>query len=243
MIDIEILTAKYDAKDYSVDYQKATPVPWILFDDFLPQPLLADIQRDIDQIPLHVWSVFDRNGSHMLECNNLKYAPLTRMLALYFNSSEFISWLEALTGHQKLIGDPHLIGAGLMRCGPGHSLKLHTDFNWNEQLRLNRCVSMILYTSKTWQPDWGGGLEFWSIDRQQCQHVIEPRPNRLLIWDYHEHFAHGHPSPIQCPTDASRDGLRMFYFTSNSTPISQPHRSLYWFDETSQKPFDLLHRQ
>ena len=122
--------------------------------------ILNQVQEEINQVPDHIWSEFTRNGSFMLECNNMKYCNVIRNLVLNFNSGEFIEWLQGITGIEKIIPDPHLIGAGLMRCSTGDNLQLHTDFNWNEQLHLNRSLSMILYISKTWNPEWGGNLEF-----------------------------------------------------------------------------------
>ena len=131
---IEQITKKFKSKDYSMDYSQGTPVPWLFFDDFLPEELLKKVQAEINQIPKYMWTHFTRNGSFMEECNKLHdYCPTIRDLTLNLNSSEFISWLEELTGINKVIPDPHLIGAGLMRCYTGHSLKLHTDFNWNEE--------------------------------------------------------------------------------------------------------------
>jgi Rps23 Pro-64 3,4-dihydroxylase Tpa1-like proline 4-hydroxylase len=242
MIDIELLTNKYDAKDYAVDYEHGTPVPWLAFDDFLPAELIENIRKEIKQIPRHMFSKFTRNGSFMYECNNLKYAPLTRNLVLNFNSNEFISWLESITGLKKLIPDPHLIGAGIMEFETGHSLKLHTDFNWNEQLRLNRALSMILYLSDDWDSSWGGDLEFWDFDKKKCLHEIAPLANRLLLWNYDERLIHGHPKPLTCPAGVKRVGLRMFYFQSNATPLSEPHRSLYWFDDKTG-PYDRRENQ
>ena len=238
MIDLDLITSKYHPKDYAMDYSHGTPVPWLTFDDFLPKDLLVQIQEELNRIPDHLWSKFTRAGSFMKECNNLKFAPIIRELSLNFNSHEFVSWLEDMTGIEKIIPDPHLIGAGLMRCYKGDSLKLHTDFNWNEQLQLNRCLSMILYVSREWQEDWQGSLEFWNFDKTQCLHRVQPKPNRLLIWNYDERLIHGHPVPINCPDHVSRDGLRLFYFQSNATPLSPPHRSLYWFDEKNEQPFD-----
>ena len=243
MININLITEKYEAKDYAIDYSHGSPVPWITFDDFLPMEALLKIQDEMDSIPNHMWSVFTRNGSYMRECNNLKYAPFIRDVVMNFHSGEFLKWLESITGLKKLIPDPHLIGSGLMRCGRGHSLKLHTDFNWNEELHLNRALSLILYTSRKWKDSWNGGLEFWSFDRKTCLHKIEPVPNRLLIWTYDENFVHGHPHPITCPINATRDGLRLFYFTSNAAPATKPHRSLYWFDTHTGRPFDIKDNQ
>lgn len=236
MIDINLLTDKYDPKDYSVDYSHGTPVPWLVFDDFLPEDVLKNVQDDIARMPSHIWSKFTRNGSFMLECNNLKYTPYVRELVLNLNSGEFLHWLESITGLKKLISDPLLIGAGLMRCRNGDSLKMHTDFNWNEQLGLNRALSAVLYISKDWDASWGGDLEFWNFDRTECLHRIAPSPNRLLVWNYDQRLVHGHPNPISCPEGNNRDGLRLFYFTSNATPASPPHRSLYWFGDAG--PYD-----
>lgn len=238
MIDISLLTEKYEPKDYAIEYSEGSPVPWLYFDDFLPTDVLELVQHEIENLPQHLWSNFTRNGSMMMECNNLRYSPGIRQLVLNLHSAEFLQWLEAMTGIQKLIPDPHLIGAGLMRCGPGHSLKLHTDFNWNEQLQVNRALSLIIYVSKSWQPEWQGHLEFWDHSKSTCLHRIEPKPNRLLLWNYDERMIHGHPHDITAPPGFFRDGLRLFYFTSNGQPKNPPHRSLYYFDELTGMPFD-----
>lgn len=234
MIDIELITGKYHPKNYALDYSQGNPIPWLVFDDFLPIELLHSLQKEINTIPAHLWSNFTRAGSMMKECNNLRWVPTIRDLVLNFNSHEFTTWLEEITGIEKIIPDPHLIGAGLMRCYKGDSLKLHTDFNWNEQLHLTRCVSIILYISPEWSNSWDGALEFWNFEKTQCLHRIIPKPNRLLIWNYDEKLIHGHPGVLNCPEHASRDGLRMFYFKSHASPLSAPHRSLYWFDEENK---------
>lgn len=230
MVDINLLTSKYNTKNYETDYRNGLPVPWISFEDFLPNDLVESMRQEIYSIPNHSWTRFTRNGSMFYECTHLESSPLTRNLALNLNSSEFVTWLEQLTGLKKLIPDPHFIGAGLMKFGNQGSIKLHTDFNWNDQLGLNRALSLILYLSDDWEPSWGGNLEFWSLDRSQCLHSIEPKRNKLLLWNYNENFLHGHSESINCPDDRYRLGLRLFYYTSNATPITQPHRSLYWWD-------------
>lgn len=237
---IEQITKKFNSKEYSMDYSQGSPVPWLFFDDFLPEDILKKVQTEINQIPKYMWTTFVRNGSFMYECNKLyDFCPTIRDLTLNLNSSEFITWLEELTGIDKMLPDPHLIGAGLMRCYTGHSLKLHTDFNWNEELHLNRCLSAILYLHPEWDKSWHGELEFWDFKKEKLLHTIECKPNRLLLWNYHSKLFHGHPTPLTCPEGVSRDGLRLFYFKSNSTPNESPHRSLYWIDEETREPFDI----
>jgi Rps23 Pro-64 3,4-dihydroxylase Tpa1-like proline 4-hydroxylase len=179
----------------------------------------------------------------MQECKSFRSADALQTLVHCFNSGIFLDWLEAVTGKTKIISDPHLIGAGLSVTTQGSSLKLHTDFNWNDEIALNRIMSLILYTNPEWQSQWGGHLEFWSLDRDRCLQKISPRPNRLIIWHYDERLWHGYPDPLQCPQDQARVALRVFYYQSNATPLTPPHRSLYWYDaETGHAKDDRTHQ-
>lgn len=232
------LHLKYDPRDWRWDFRNGRPVPYLVLDNFLPDAIFNTAIQQVDSIPDHVWTSFTRNGSFMKECKYFPKSDVLTTLVHCFNSGRFLTWLEGITDIKKLIPDPHLIGAGLSRSGPGHSLKIHTDFNWNDELQLNRELSMILYLSDRWEPSWGGELEFWNFDRSQCMHKVAPLPNRLLLWGYDDRFAHGYPNPMSCPQEHPRTNLRLFYYSSNSTPINAPHRSLYWWDEENQMPFD-----
>jgi len=233
MININEITKKYSARHFSMDYLNANPVPWIALPDFLPDELFKKISQQVEDIPKQRWTKFTRNGSYMEECTNnySDVAPLIRQLNLEMNSSEFVTWLEDFTKESKLIPDPHMVGGGLMKSYKGHSLKMHTDFNWNEELHLNRQLNLILYLSKEWQPDWQGGLQFRNFENTETVAEITPEPNTLLMWKYHPKLRHGHPHPMTCPDTVERVGFRIFYYTSNSTPEEKPHRSLYYEDE------------
>lgn len=232
------LGRRFDPRDYIWDYKNGIPVPYLVVDNFLPTEILEQLQQESSAIPQHYWTEFTRNGSYMKECKSFVNAPLIQTLVHCLNSGEFIDWIEAVTDKKKVISDPHLIGAGLSESFQGCSLKLHTDFNWNDELSLNRTLSLILYLNPEWDPAWGGGLDFYSFDRKEKITSIAPMPNRLLIWDYHNEFVHGYPEPLNCPETASRLNLRVFYYTSNATPLNPPHRSLYWWDDTNGRAID-----
>ena len=232
------LIRKINPRDYFWDYQLGSPIPYLVVDNFLPKHLFDIIAREPDKIPEYLWNEFTRNGSCMKECKSLVDAPLLHTLANCFNSGVFVDWLERLTDYKKLVPDPHLIGAGVSKTYKDASLKLHTDFNWNDELALNRAVSLILYISPTWKEEWKGDLEFWDFDRKKIVQSISPVPNRLLIWNYDPRLIHGYPTPLECPKDQVRQTLRMFYFQSNGKPREEPHRSLYWWNETQKQPLD-----
>jgi len=232
------LRRKLSPRDYHWDYKAGNPVPFIVLDNFLPQNLFDIVAHEPAHIPEHLWNAFTRNGSNMKECKSFAHAPLTQTLAHCFNSGVFVDWLEHLTDHKKLVPDPHFIGAGISKTYKNDSLKLHTDFNWNDEIALNRALSTILYTSPEWDESWGGGLEFWDFARETLLHNIVPKPNRLLIWDYDPKLIHGYPAPLDCPDHAFRQNIRIFYYQSDSVPREPPHRSLYWWDDKTKTPLD-----
>jgi len=232
------LIRKFNPRDYLWDYKAGDPVSHIVLDNFLPEKIFNAISQEPNNIPEHLWNDFTRNGTHIKECKSFIDAPTLHTLSNCFNSGVFVDWLERLTDNKKLVPDPHLIGAGLSRTYKGASLKLHTDFNWNDELALNRASNLIFYINPIWEDSWGGNLEFWDFDRKNIVQSIVPKPNRLLIWDYDPRLVHGYPEPLACPEDQSRLNLRKFYFKSDGQPIEKPHRSLYWWDETKNIPID-----
>ena len=233
-----VLDKKFNPRDWTKDWENNVPVPKLVLDGFLPQNVVDAMLHEAESIPDHYWTNFTRNRSLMRECKVFDSTPVLQTVANCFNSSRFINWLEAITKKTGVISDPHLVGAGLSKCYAGNSLKLHTDFNWNDELQLNRTASAIFYFNPTWEEEWGGSLEFWDFDRTHIVDHVVPFPNRLLIWDYDDRLLHGYPDALSCPDDQYRLNMRLFYYKSNSTPINPPHRSLYWWDEDTKTPYD-----
>ena len=59
----------------------------------------------------------------------------------------------------------------------GEFYALHRD---NPQQKNDRMISTVFYLHQHWQADWGGQLRLQ--DKQGQWHIIEPTPNRLVIF-------------------------------------------------------------
>lgn len=195
---------------------------------------------ELNAIPIQKCKAFTRNGSCMYEYNNLEDTDVQRSVVNYFHSSNFLKWLEKVTGIESLIPDPHLIGAGYAKGYSGDSLKVHTDFNWNEQLKLHRKLSMIVYLNPVWNESWGGSLEFFDTDRKTIISKITPGFGNMILWSHDDFAFHGYPNPMKLPNGVSRKNIRLFYYVSNSKHDRDhpPHRSLYWYDDDKKIPYD-----
>lgn len=209
--------------------------------DFLPEDITDLCAKELENLPKNLGKHFTRKGSCMYEYNNLLITPYQDQLVHALHSSEFLHWLEALTGVEKLLPDPHLIGAGYMKSFRGDTLQVHTDFNWVEETHLHRAVSVIIYFNKDWLEEWGGCLNFYDFDNNKLLSSIKPDWGNMLIWNYHNLIYHGYPEPMSCPENQSRKGMRLFYYNSKSKPDPEnpPHRSLYWYDQEEGLPYDI----
>lgn len=223
-LDAESLAAVMQA---SSDAFPMLEVPY-----FLSPLLVTSMAAELDQIPLRNCKHFIRRGSNMYEHNDLDATPQAQAVVNVLHGRRFLAWLEAVSGVQGLIPDPHLTGAGYVKSFAGDSLQIHSDFNWCDQLKLHRAVSLIIYLNRDWDQSWGGALNFYAEDRTSIINSVLPGSGNLFIWRYHPLALHGYPSPMTCPSTHSRKALRLFYYTSNALPSEQdpPHRSLYWTD-------------
>jgi len=239
MHEIEYIEKRFANLDRQ--YDAGLPTPNITLDNFLPRESAFALYKESQDIPRKHWTHFTRKNSSMQECNNLDVMPVARNFIDQMHGYKGIRWLEKLTGVQGIIGDPFLVGAGYGKSYNGGSLKVHTDFNWNEQRQLHRLLSLIIYLTPDWKPEYGGGLEFYDFNNDKKLYTVDTTFNTCHIWNYHAKGFHGYPKPINCPDTMNRVTLRLFYFISNSThnPNDLPHRSQYWYDKETNEAYDI----
>lgn len=232
----------FDIKKLKDEYHSHPEYGLINIPEFLPQSVVDTCGKELLDLPIDKMKHFTRKGSCMYECNDLSLTPWQDYLVHTLHSSEFVKWLEDLTEVPKLIPDPHLIGAGYMKSYKGDTLQVHTDFNWVEELALNRAVSIIIYFNPNWKKEWGGSLNFYDTKNDKLLSSIKPDNGNMLIWTYKNLIYHGYPEPISCPENECRRGMRLFYLTSDAKtdPKNPPHRSLYWFNKETGLPYDKL---
>lgn len=235
-----IRTVHSNTQQLRASFASAEPVPMLVLDNFLDTSTAHKLSTESQDLAPELWTQFTRRGSYMDECKQLEHAPVLRHTVEQLNSSTMLNWLSDATGIQGLLPDPHLTGAGYSRSYQGDTLQVHNDFNWNEQLRLHRCLSMIIYITPEWQQSWGGSLDFYNQDQSHIVTSVPTLFNRMLLWQYTPTAYHGYAQPIKCPSTQNRRTLRLFYYTSNSThnPDDPPHRSQYWFNAAQGRAYD-----
>jgi len=147
------------ADSSSAIYQNAEPFPHIVLDDFLPRAVADRVLEEFPGVEDIEWSRYVHEDSKKLASDRAEHmGPLTRHLISQFNNSDFINFLEKLTGIEGLVPDPHLWGGGLHQTPRGGYLNVHADFNFYKRLKLDRRLNLLLYLNKDWQEEYGGPL-------------------------------------------------------------------------------------
>lgn len=236
-----ILTKFNNVDHLNQQFLAGLPDPMISLDNFLPVIDAEKMFVESQCIPDQYWKEFTRNGSYMREFTDLENMPEGLKLVSTLHSSMFLKWLEDITGIDGLIPDPHIVGGGYSKSYNGDSLKIHSDFNWNDKLRLHRALSFIVYLTPKWDPAWGGSLEFYDRNQNDLISSVDCCFNRAVIWKYNNRGFHGFPKPLTCPSNLNRTTFRIFYYTSNAeyNPTDRPHRSLYWYNKDLNEPYDI----
>ena len=84
----------------------------------------------------------------MEECKDLTEALVARQLVSAFTAESFYNGYPKICDVQHLLSDPILIRAGYMKSYTGDSLKIHTDFNWNEECQTQSIKFDIVFYSR-----------------------------------------------------------------------------------------------
>lgn len=246
-LNIPVYTVKFIVEKFAntqalnQQYSSSIPYPYLILDNFLPENTALALEKECDSLTNVSWKKFDRNHSKMDEYSDLSQAPQAFDLVAAMHSQQFMQWLSEVTGIDGVLPDPYLTGAGYSKIYSGEILKPHTDFNWNDRLKLHRAMNVIIYLNSNWKTEYYGALELRDFENKTVIKEVEPIFNRCIIWPYHKLGFHGMSKPVACPSTMTRNTFRLFYYYSNSTynPDDLPHRSQYWFDAAENKPYDV----
>jgi Rps23 Pro-64 3,4-dihydroxylase Tpa1-like proline 4-hydroxylase len=220
-----------DPETLSHRYRTAAPFPHIVLDDVFPAAELEKVLGEFPAPQQTEWVRFDNPTEKKLGFHHHKSAisETIRQFLWRMNSFEVLEFLENLTGIAGLIPDPYFGGGGIHQIERGGFLKVHADFNWHPKLRLDRRLNMLIYLNKDWREEYGGHLELWDGETNQCVRSILPVFNRTVIFSTTDKSYHGHPKPLNCPPEMTRKSLSLYYYT-NGRPEeerSAPHDTIF----------------
>ena len=195
-------------------YSSADPFPHAAFRNAWDDELLHACKDEISSFADWEGEKAFYGASKKRYCGDFSRLPLSvRRVITEASQPRFLQWLQDLTGEKSLVPDPYLKGGGIHQIAAGGFLKVHADFNWNEQLNLYRRLNILIYLNDGWDESWGGALELWTSDMKQCGKRIYPFGNTMVVFTTHDHSFHGHPHPLATPSGVYRDSIALYYYS------------------------------
>ncbi|MDZ3822194.1 MAG: 2OG-Fe(II) oxygenase [Pseudoxanthomonas sp.] len=220
------------AQAHADGFRNADPYPHLVMDGFLRPEVAARLEQVFpgpeDAL---AWDRFGAEGFEVKlgSANEEAFPGPLRQAVHDLNAGPFIRFLEALTGIDHLLPDPHLRGGGLHLSRQGDHLGIHADFNWHEGLQAHRRLNLLVYLNPAWQPGWGGELELWDTGARALCHRIAPLFNRAVLFATRSDTFHGHPAPWAAPPGVHRRSIAMYYYTTDRPAHERrpAHNTLY----------------
>ncbi len=200
-------------------FRSADPFPHVVIDDLLDPSLLRTVARSFPADGVGSYSNRDheqlKRQFHPAVCEG----AVTRNLFAELNSQAFLVFLTELTGLKGLIADPYFAGAGLHETRRGGHLGIHADFNHHDVMNVHRRLNLLIYLNDDWDASYGGALELWDRSMRECRVRTLPAMARAVIFATDLDSYHGHPDPITCPPDRTRQSIATYYYQAPAAKL------------------------
>jgi Rps23 Pro-64 3,4-dihydroxylase Tpa1-like proline 4-hydroxylase len=190
-----------------------------IWNDFAGQ-----LQNEILRIPIEDFDRYNNPFETKYTLRNKQaYTPLLKQLITYLESSEFIKKLSQLTGFD-LIVDKNRNFNGVHIYNNGDKLDIHLDASIHPTSYHIKAVTLGIYLSYKWDPNYDCALEIWEGDSgtleksilHKCIDRISPLFNRLIIFNNSDIAWHGNPDVARCPEESKRIFVTVSYLSSNN---------------------------
>lgn len=200
-------------------YTLAKPFPHAVIDGAFPADNLRYLLKYWPTKHERYATSKDENEKGSTTSENLMHSVISDFVKINFQSQEFITFLEALTGITGLVFDCRRWG--LHETFQGGFLSRHQDYTISKETGLQLRVNVILYLNEVWNEEYNGHLELYEdapeygrIKRWPAAY-IEPIFNRMVIFSMNAGAPawHGHPMPLDTPVGVSRKSIALNYFT------------------------------
>jgi hypothetical protein len=241
-LNLDSKIARVFGEELSVTYCFADPFPHIVIDNFLPLPFIEEIYSlfPTEKLADDKFYENEHSGLHKRQVQPESCEQKIRNIFYFFNSAPILQFLEGLTTIDALVGDPYFNGGGFHEIFRGGKLGVHADFRINEQLHLNRRINMLIYLNKNWDSDFGGNLELWDRGMKSKVDSVSPLFNRCVIFNTDSDSYHGHPDPLNTPSEITRKSIALYYYTASKKVYEDTpaHSTMY-----AARPSDSYHKK
>lgn len=233
VLSSDTLTTVEEARS---SFLHAEPFRHVAFKNFLSNRFLSQILEEFPDPDSteNLKNNFGQSSRKHVVQNITEIGPVFQSWDAFLSSSDFIGYLESVSGIHGLIHDPEYHGAGTHNNFDGQGMLTHIDFNLHPSTGYHRRLNLIIYLNDEWEESWGGHLELhkdpW--DPKTDWHVsYAPKMNHAVLFETNEISWHGF-NIVRLPAEKkniSRKSLTVYYYTKErpEAEIAPKHSSIF----------------
>jgi hypothetical protein len=218
----------------------------VVIDNFFDNAIAEKISDEFMDYNDERWFFYNNQIENKKTINDWRFFP-SQIYRTFnsFCSESFTEMLQNITGISKLYPDYGLHGGGLHMHSRNGKLNVHKDYSLHPKLGMQRKLNLIVYLSKDWKPEWGGGLELWSHNDETNQpkekvKEVECVFNRAVLFDTTQNSWHGLPNELKCPEGVYRKSLAMYYLVEPEETVDPRERALFAPSEQQKNDMDVV---
>jgi Rps23 Pro-64 3,4-dihydroxylase Tpa1-like proline 4-hydroxylase len=233
MIETALDKKEFNFPSSREKYIHNNPFNHLVIDNFFDIDIARKLSQEFPDLNSECWRQYDNQIENKKLLNHWdKFPNSTYRTLTYLNSKEFISKISKLTEISPLYPDIGLNGGGWHMHGSGGKLNVHKDYVIHPKLGLMRILNLIIYLTKDWDLDWGGGLGLWSHDDlknlpKELVKNVDFCFNRAILFNTSQNSWHGLPDPITCPQTVQRKSIAVYYLTDPIPNCEQRGKALF----------------
>jgi len=231
LINIEDLNARKNEIKHKFQSQK--PFKFVTFENFFKLDKAEEILNAYPSIKDGMWDgttyVDQKNKFRKVD---FEAGSVMDTVFKELNSNEFLQWLQEVTNvEEPLLADEELFGGGLHQSTNGAYLNVHVDYNIHPTTKYHRRLNVLVYMNKDWKDEYEGNLELWDLADGKKEQIAKVAPlfNRCVIFETNEISYHGHPKPLNTPSNINRKSIATYYYTKNrpAEEIATDHNTIF----------------
>jgi Rps23 Pro-64 3,4-dihydroxylase Tpa1-like proline 4-hydroxylase len=217
-------------------FAAARPFPHVVIDRFLSGPFCAEICSQFPSFEDAAAINEDgRVGGKATQEQVRSLGQAFESLDKLVQSTDFVRFIEQITGIEGLSYDPWYFGGGTHESLHGQDLDAHIDFNYHPITREHRRLNLIIYLNEEWDDRWGGSLQLHrdpSLPPADDEIVtVTPLMNRCVMFETSERSWHGFEK-IQLPPGKqhlSRRSFAIYYYSADrpAAETADEHSTVY----------------
>lgn len=213
-----------DQENLKILFKNAKPFPFVVIDDFFEQNFYNKVLKDFEE---YYEENKEKGKSYNTDVENDKWTsqgnPLSeelKNLGNYLQSENLKSFLRDITGFKVLntssfnsdnVGFYHLMKNNAY-LGPHIDHMMDMDSNNVGYHVLN----IIIYITKEWNPNWGGGT-FFQNNADKTFTDVEFKPNRAVVFMHSPISIHG-TNRVTNTTSNKRISIYFDYYSNEKNP-------------------------